>query len=112
MAISRKLPGSDQTRDKALTQAKVKNDSIPVANQFLTAPTKTRLNASQPLFRVAMQNRGNALAAQAGATIQTLNISATKLTLINFVTMRNNSRDMLIYHREKVKRKTVLMLKT
>ena len=108
MSISRRLPQSDETRDKALTQAKVKNDSIP----FLTAPTKTRLNASQPLFRVAMQNRGNALAAQAGATIQTLNISATKLTLINFVTMRNNSRDMLIYHREKVKRKTVLMLKT
>ena len=69
MAISRKLPGSDQTREKGLTQAKTKNDSIAAASQFLTAATKTRLNAIQPAFKTAMQNRGNALATQAGATL-------------------------------------------
>ena len=90
MAISRRLPQSDEARDKALTQAKVKNDSIPVANQFLTAPTKTRLNASQPLFRVAMQNRGNALAAQAGATTGVYDAFAkTKMFISHFIQVFN-----------------------
>ena len=90
MAISRRLPQSDETRDKALTQAKVKNDSIPVANQFLTAATKTRLNASQPLFRAAMQNRGNALAAQAGATMGVSDAFVkTKMFISHFIQVFN-----------------------
>ncbi|WNM19520.1 hypothetical protein [Flavobacterium capsici] len=68
MPISRRLPQSDAARDKALTQAKSKNDSIPAANQFLTAPTISRLDVIQPDYKVALQKRGNALAAQVGAT--------------------------------------------
>jgi hypothetical protein len=90
MSISRRLPQSDETRDKALTLAKVKSDSIPVANQFLTAATKTRLNASQPLYKQAMQKRGNALAAQAGATMGVSDAFAkTKMFISHFIQVFN-----------------------
>jgi hypothetical protein len=65
---SRKLPISDETRLRALNAGKTKNDSIPLPGQFLTANTKTRLNAIQPLFQAAMQGRSNALAAQGNST--------------------------------------------
>ena len=68
MPIARRLPQSDATRSKALTKAKAKQDSIPAANQFLTASTVTRLEATQPLFKEAMLRRGVALADQVGAT--------------------------------------------
>lgn len=68
MSISRRLPQSDATRSKALTKAKAKNDSIPAANQFLTSVTISRLEAIQPLYKTALQNRGIALANQADAT--------------------------------------------
>ncbi len=69
MAIGRKLPGSDVTRNKALAKAKAKNDGMPVAHRFLTPTTSARLNTIQPLFKTATQNRGNSLAAQVDATI-------------------------------------------
>ncbi|MGV9004985.1 hypothetical protein [Flavobacterium sp.] len=68
MSIARRLPNTDATRSKALTKAKFKNDSIPVANQFLTTPTITRLDDTQPVLKVAMQRRGTALAEQVDAT--------------------------------------------
>ena len=68
MSVSRRLPQTDASRSKALTKAKAKQDSIPAANQFLTTSTDTRLDATQPLFKAAMQSRGIALADQVGAT--------------------------------------------
>ena len=68
MSVSRRLPQSDASRSKALTKAKSKQDSIPAANQFLTPNTVLRLDAAQPLFKAAMQNRGIALAKQVDAT--------------------------------------------
>jgi hypothetical protein len=65
---TRRLPTTDEGRLRALNSGKTKNDSIPLPQQFLTANTKTRLNTMQPQFQTAMQNRGNALAAQGGAT--------------------------------------------
>jgi hypothetical protein len=65
---SRRLPISDEGRLRALNAGKTKNDSIPLPNQFLTANTKSRLNAMQLQFQTAMQNRSNALAAQGGST--------------------------------------------
>lgn len=90
MAISRRLPNTDVTREKALTQAKTKNDSIPVGSQFLTPPTIIRLNAAQPAFTTAMQNRGNALAAQAGATSGvTLAFTITRMYISHFFQVFN-----------------------
>jgi hypothetical protein len=64
----RKLPQSDPGRNRALTKAKTKNDSIAAPDRFLTAPTQTRLNTEQPVFKTALQNKSNALAAQAAST--------------------------------------------
>jgi hypothetical protein len=65
---SRALPNTDEGRLRALNSGKTKNDSIPLLQQFLSADTKTPLNAIQPLFQTAMLNRGFALADQAVST--------------------------------------------
>jgi hypothetical protein len=65
---TRKKPGSDEGRDKALYTAKTKNDGILPANRFLTNQTQTRLNAIQPSFRSALEARGTALANQSEGT--------------------------------------------
>lgn len=66
---TRKIPGSDEGRDKALYIAKTKNDSLLPANRFLTAQTQTRLNTTQPLFRTLLQTRADALATQSAGTV-------------------------------------------
>jgi len=54
MAIGRRLPQTNVTRNNALRTAKQKNDSIAVGSQFLTADTKSRLNTVQPAYQTAM----------------------------------------------------------
>ena len=66
---TRKKPGSDEGRDKALYTAKTKNDGILAANRFLTNQTQTRLNTIQPAFRSALEARGTALANQSEGTV-------------------------------------------
>jgi hypothetical protein len=73
MSISRKLPGSNKGRDKALKALKEKDDSLALADKVINAPTRTRLGVIQPLYRGGMQAIGVALSDQAdsSATVET-----------------------------------------
>ncbi|MEK6616195.1 MAG: hypothetical protein AABZ32_08815, partial [Bacteroidota bacterium] len=68
MSIHRKLPGTDETRNLALSAAKTKKDNTASADIVITPNTITRLDAMQPLLSSAMQARGSALQAQSTAT--------------------------------------------
>lgn len=65
---ARRLPTTNIGRQRALTAAKTKNDSIAPVDQFFTGQTKTRLDAIEPLYKQAMLDAGSALAAQSGST--------------------------------------------
>jgi len=54
MPITRRLPDTNITRNRALSRAKKKNDDTPVAERFLSAETQARLNALQPDYKARM----------------------------------------------------------
>lgn len=90
MTIRRQLPRSDEGRDKAITKAKAKNDSIPVANRFLTAPTQTRLNAIYTAIKAALLARAAALANQSTSTGGTTTAHAlAKMFISHFLQVFN-----------------------
>jgi hypothetical protein len=65
----RRLPRTDEERNSALTSGKTKKDSVPPAENVLSAQTTLRLDAQQPLFAQKMLERGVALSNQAGSTL-------------------------------------------
>ncbi|MBK5284686.1 MAG: hypothetical protein JJE25_04735, partial [Bacteroidia bacterium] len=60
MAIARRLPNSDQTRDRALTSAKTRKDNVAPPDMAITPATIARLNVIQPDFKDKMQLRSDA----------------------------------------------------
>lgn len=65
----RRLPRTDEERNSALTSGKTKKDSVPPAENVLSAQTTLRLDTQQPLFGQKMIERGVALSNQAGSTM-------------------------------------------
>lgn len=64
----RRLPRTDEERASALNMAKKRKDEVPAAEVPMSASAVGRLDAAQPDLRLRMQERGNALSAQADAT--------------------------------------------
>ena len=68
MALSRRLPNSDEGRKTAQDLAKGKMDNTPAPDIVLSANTQSRLDALQPDFEAKMQARDDALVNQTIAT--------------------------------------------
>jgi hypothetical protein len=80
MAITRFLPNTNRTRNRALNRGKQKNDDTPAPARFFTADTTTRLNTLQPLYKAAMLQVDLKQAAS-------LNATAAKNTQLNKLSM-------------------------
>lgn len=90
MSISRRLPNTDATRAKALKEAKTKNENVPSGTQILTDQTVTRLDAIQPLYATAMQDRGTAKRDQVGSTTEvTTAFSSARMYISHFFQVFN-----------------------
>lgn len=66
--LTRKLPGTDISRQRALNTAKNKNDITTPGTGPLTANTETRLNAMNGNYNSALTDRANAKAGQTANT--------------------------------------------
>ncbi|MEK6615251.1 MAG: hypothetical protein AABZ32_03940 [Bacteroidota bacterium] len=94
MAIQRKLPGTDETRNRALSGAKTKKDNTAPANIAITPATITRLDAMQPLFNGLMQSRANAQQAQSNSTdAKDLAQARAHMFVSHFIQAFNNGVD-------------------
>ena len=62
MAITRRLPISNITRQKAINAARDKNSTTPPANTALTPATITRLNTFAPIYNTALISAATAKA--------------------------------------------------
>ena len=100
MAITRRLPNSDETRDRALTVAKTKKDNTPPADVVITANTVTRLDAMQPDLAGKMQTRGTALQAQSQATaLADAAKDKLRMFISHFFQTFNNAIDRAVFQK-------------
>ncbi|MFA7359680.1 MAG: carboxypeptidase-like regulatory domain-containing protein [Candidatus Kapaibacterium sp.] len=90
MAVTRKLPHSDFSRNIALKIAYIKKGLVAPADLAITPQTITKLNATQPLFSNRMNNRASALEAQSSATVlKTTAQEKTKTIISHFIQVFN-----------------------
>lgn len=98
MSITRKLPGTDETRNIALASAKTKKDNTPPAGIAITPATITRLDAMQPLFSSLMQARANALQTQSDSTtVKDAAQQRARMFVSHFIQAFNNGVDRGIF---------------
>ncbi|MBI4947776.1 MAG: hypothetical protein HY840_15400 [Bacteroidetes bacterium] len=98
MAIGRKLPNSDESRNLALTAAKTKKDNTVPASIVITPNTVVRLDSTQPLLFSAMQTRANTLQAQSAATLlKNTTEKQAKMFISHFIQAFNNGVDRGIF---------------
>lgn len=98
MSIQRRLPNSDQTRDRALTTAKERMDAVAPADMAITPITQERLTNIQDLFKKAMQERANALVAQAdGTAAMDPSKNAARMYISHFIQVFNLGVTRAVY---------------
>ncbi|MBK5285246.1 MAG: hypothetical protein JJE25_07560, partial [Bacteroidia bacterium] len=68
MGITRRLPQTDDGRDRALTTGKERKDTVTPADMAITPATEARLDIIQPGFQAKMLVRGVALSVQSAST--------------------------------------------
>lgn len=91
MAITRRLPKSDETRKTVLDIAKLKKDNTAPGDIVLSSNTQTRLDAIQPLFKEKMQDRDDALSAQTVSTaIKDSAMGRARIYISDFIQVFNS----------------------
>jgi len=94
MGIQRKLPPSNEQRNKALDVAKKKKDTVPPADNVVTPATGVRLDAIQPLYKAGMLDVGVKLAAQSASTaVVKTTMAKARMYVSHFFQSFNNGVD-------------------
>ena len=80
--ITRRLPDTNITRNRALNRAKKKNDDTPLPLRFLSAETQARVNALQPDYKAKMLKVDQKQAASLNNTASK-NVQLGKLSMLD-----------------------------
>lgn len=82
MTLTRRLPQSDEGRDRALTTAKNRKDNVAAVDMAITPATGVRLDAIQPSFKGKMNLRS---IAEQGQSLASALVNASKAKAIMFI---------------------------